>query len=545
MRCLNCGNEIGEKKVCPVCNTPIRNVLCGQGNEQRRYSDETQIMYMEDFDGTEFENAETQEAVTENSAAGEIAEEKITEGKSAVITDESIDKLLCIKPEKKKWSVKKRLLIVGLTVAVMLIISVVILIVKDRKYWSGLAKPEIIFAHDGMSYDINGSLIEKENVLNYIPDNAFMYKTSENGCAIWAEEAEKSDEGKHIKLKNKYGSFFVNNVTNNLADIHISTKGCYGAYSETWTYKKWVEDRNLEAGGKYETVKVTDLYRISPYGESKLMISTEASVVLKGITDKGTIIYIDSEKEETVLVSDTDEQTVEGKSKKTVVYNDTGTAYLLSEKGDLYLVKGNVGTDAGSTEDYGAVQFRKIATDVKDFYYVEDNGYVKKAKQVENIASSESVSIMILYVKEGTTYIYTAEKEEPSMRLMDEEIDCSKIAYLDTEQMYYEDGEIYRHYMKEENGTWTCAQTDKISEFENCCGKGYCVFRDGTMYYHDKWDWKLDTADEIKCLAGRWVYYVKNGETYRQDIRNKKIEKLFDMNMDIELIRNGDEAYGK
>ena len=532
MRCLNCGNEIGEKKVCPVCNTPIRNVLCGQGNEQRRYSDETQIMYMEDFDGTEFENAEAREAATENSAARGIAEEKITEEKitegGAVITDESIDKLLCIKPEKKKWSGKKRLLIAGLTVTVLLIIAVVIIIIKDRKYWSRLTKPEIIFVHDETSYDIDGNLIEKENA-----------------CAIWAEEAEKADEGKQINLKNKYGSFFVNNVTNNLADICISTRGCYGAYSETWTYKKWVEDRSLETGGKYETATVTDLYRISPYGESKLMVSTEDSVVLKGVTDRGTLIYIDSEKEETVLVSDTDERTVEGKSKKTVVYNDTGTAYLLSEKGDLYLAKGNAGTDVGSAEDYGNIQSRKIATDVKDFYYIEDNGYAKKAKQAESTASSESVSMMILYVKEGTTYIYTAEKEEPSMRLMNEEIDFSKIAYLDTGQMYYEDGEIYRHYTKEENGIWTCVQTDKISEFKNCCGKGYCVLRDGTMYFHDKWDWKLDAADEIKCLAGRWVYYTKNGETYRQDIRNKKIEKLFDMNMDIELMKNGDDAYDK
>lgn len=107
MRCLNCGNEIGEKKVCPICNTPIRNVLCGQGDKQMLHSDETQIMYMADFEGIEFENAETQETVTENGATGEIAEEKITEGRNAVITDEFFDKLLCIKPEKKKWSVKK------------------------------------------------------------------------------------------------------------------------------------------------------------------------------------------------------------------------------------------------------------------------------------------------------------------------------------------------------------------------------------------------------------------------------------------------------
>lgn len=537
MRCLNCGNEIGERKVCPACNTPIRNVLCGQGDEQKQYSDETQIMYMEDFDGIEFENVETQEAVTENSAA-----RKATEEKKAVITDESIDKLLCIKPEKKKWSVKKRLLTIGLTAVALLIIAFVIIIIKDRKYWSRLAKPEIIFVHDETSYDIKGNLIEEENVFNFIPDKALMYKTSDNSCAIWAEEA---DEGIHISLKNKYGSFFVKNVTNNLVNIRISSLGCYGAYSETWTYKKWVEDRSLEAGGKYETVKVTDIYRISPYGESKLMVSKEASVVLKGVTDKGSIIYIDSEKEETVFESDTDEEVIEGKSKKTVVYNDTGIAFSLSKKGDLYLVKGNAKTENESAQDYGNIQSRKIATEVKDFYYIDDNGYVKKVKRIEDVASSESISVMIIYVKEGTTYIYTAGKEELSMRLMDEEIDFSKIAYIDTEQMYYEDGEIYRHYSKEENGIWTCVQTDKISEFKNCCGKGYCVLRDGTIYYHDKWDWKLDTADEIKCLAGRWVYYIENGETYRQDIRNKKIEKLFSMNMDIELIKNGDDAYGK
>lgn len=433
-------------------------------------------------------------------------------------------------------------MIAGMTVTALLIIAVVIIIIKDRKYWRGLVKPEMIFVYDETSYDIKGNLIEKEDALNFIPDKAFLYKISDNNCAIWAE---KADEGIHISLKNKYGSFFVKNVTNNLISVCISSKGCYGAYSETWTYKKWVEDRNLEAGGKYETVKVTDLYRISPYGESKLMVSTEDFVVLKGITDKGTIIYIDSEKEETVFVSDTDEKTVEGKSKKTVVYNDMGTAYLLSEKGDLYLVKSDAGTDAEGAEYYGNIQSSKIATDVKDFYYIEDNGYVKKAKQIEIAASSESISMMIIYVKEGTTYIYTAEKEEPSMRLMDEEIDFSKITYLDTEQMYYKDGEIYRHYTKEGNGIWTCVQTDKILEFKNCCGKGYCVLRDGTMYYHDKWDWKLDAADEIKCLAGRKVYYVKNGETYRQDIRNRKIEKLFGMNMDIEIIKNGDAANGK
>ncbi|MCM1084556.1 MAG: hypothetical protein NC393_13870 [Clostridium sp.] len=537
MRCLNCGNEIGERKVCPVCKAPIRNVLCGQDNEQKRYTDETQIMSITDFDGIEFENAKMQEEVTEHSAVKKIPEEK-----KAVITDENIDKLLCSKPKKKKWSVKKRVLITGLIAAVLLIIAATIIFIKDRKYWNKLVKPQIIFVHDETSYNINGNLIEKENVLNFIPNEAFLYKTSDNSCAIWAEEA---DGGMHISLKNKYGSFFVKKVTNDLVNICISSKGCYSAYSETWTYEKWVEDRSIEAGGKYETVKVTDLYRISPYGESKLMVSKEAPIVLSGITDTGSIIYIDSEKEETVFVSDTDEETIEGTSKKTVVYNDTGIAFLLSEKGDLYLVKGNAKTDTDSVENYGTILSQKIATEVKDFYFIDDNGYVKKAKQIENVASSESVSMMIIYVKEGTTYIYTAGKEEPSMRLLDEEIDFSKIAYIDTEEMYYEDGEIYRHYSKEENGTWTCVQTDKISEFKNCCGKGYSVLRDGTIYYHDKWDWKLDDADEIKCLAGRWVYYIKNGETYRQDVRNKKIEKLFSMNMDIELIKNGEDAYVK
>ncbi len=534
MRCLNCGTEMGNHKVCPVCNTPGRNILCGENIEAEYYGDETQIMYQDNLDNVPVKYQDAIEKKNDN-------EIKITETKkSYVITDENIDKLLGDNsPKKKKSHLKKVLFIIGIITVVLLLTGIAIIFIKDRKYWEGLKNPEIIFSYEGKSYDINGNLIENEDALECVPDNALMCKVSDNKSVIWCEE---TDKGTNISLKNIYGTFLVQNVPNKLVNIYISSKGCYGAYSETWTYRTWVEDRNSESGGRYETVNVTDLYRISPYGESKLMVSEEKPITLTGVTDDGNIIYIDDEENETVSMSDTDREIIDGKVDKAVIYNDTGAGIFLTDKGELYYIKGNIEMHGNNIGDYENTESYKIATDVKDFYYINDNGYEKKVKQVEDIASTESISMMIIYVKEGVTYVHDTGNKAASTRLMNQEIDILKIYYLEDKQIYYRDGEIFRHYIKKDSGLWTYEETDRILRLKNCCGKGYCELRDGIVYYHDKMDWKLDNADEIKCLAGRWVYYVKDGKTYRQDIRNKKTEKLFEMDMNIELIQNEEGA---
>lgn len=523
MRCLSCGAEMGQHKVCPVCNTPGHNVLCGQEDTKENNWEETQIMYQEMLN---VPDAVYEKEKNNNEKANETSRDE----EHSVLPKELFEVKKKDKLNKKKKTKCKIAIIVVLVLVIVVFLSIIV--IKNIKYWSGLPEITVTFFDGNNEYDVNGNLmipVITEEQLSQ-KSNKYAISNSQNG-AIWSEKTENQYD---IYVLSDNGNYKVQEHLNNISDIYISSNAVYAAYSTTWTYKKWVEDHSTENGGYYDVITVVDLYRVSPYGECKRMASLEEKVELSGVTDNGAIIYVNKDENNTVVLMDNMQTAIDGEINKAVVFSELNAAVFLSDNGDLYYMC-PFGTVKNENVDNETVESYLIATGVENFIYTEDDKYNQIVKSVNGIMTSDSSSSLIMYTKNGNTYIHNCISMDVPMRLANETVRADGVLNINAECILYEKDGKYYQFDKQKNGTWIKTEIDNIEQYYNKCGKGHIELRDGTMHFCNLISRKLDKADEIKCLAGTWVYYVKENKLYRQNIFSKKIEKLFDRDMKIEI----------
>lgn len=526
MRCLSCGAEMGQHKICPVCNTPGHNVLCGQGDTRERNWEDTQIMYQEMLNVTDTVYEEEKDNDEKKGKPGNSENHSVLPKELFEVKKK--DK---INEANKK---KKARYIISFIVAVVLVIVIFfsIIVIKNIRYWSGLPQVDITFSDGNNMYDMKGNVITPIITAEQLSQKAYKYaiSNSQNG-AVWSEMIENQYD---IYLLNDNGNYNVQENLDNISDIYISSNAIYAAYSTTWTYKEWVEDRSSENGGFYDVITVVDLYRVSPYGECKRMASLEENVKLSGVTDNGALIYVNKDENNSVVLMDNMQTSIDGEINKAVVFSELNAAVFLSDNGDLYYMC-PFETLKTETVDHEAVGSYMIATGVEDFMYTEDDKYTQEVRSINGAVTTDSSSSFIMYMKNGNTYIHDCSSMEVPMRLADEALIADGVLRINIACVLYQKDGRYFQYDKQQNGTWIKTEIDGIEEYYNVCGKGYIEIRNETMYFCNIISRKLDRADEVKCLAGTWVYYVKDDKLYRQNIFNKKIEKLFDRDMNIEI----------
>lgn len=526
MRCLSCGAEMGRHKICPVCNTPGHNVLCGQDDTRESNWEDTQIMYQEmlSVPDTAYEEEKDNNERTGKSGNYEyhsVLPEELFEVKKKDKTD---------KTNKKKKAGYIIIVIAAVVSAIVIFISV--MVIKNIRYWYGLPEVDITFSDGNNMYDIKGNIIPPVITEEQLSQKAYNYaiSNSQNG-AVWSEKTENQYD---IYVLNDNGNYKVQENLDNISDIHISSNAIYAAYSTTWSYKEWVEDRSSENGGFYDVITVVDLYRVSPYGECKRMASLEENVKLSGVTDNGALIYVNKDENNTVVLMDNMQTSIDGEIYKAVVFNELNAAVFLSGNGNLYYMC-PFDTLKNGDVDHEAPESYMIATGVEDFVYTESGQYTQGVKSIDGVVTTDSSSSLIMYMKNGNTYIHDCSSMDAPMRLADEALTADGVLRIHAACVLYKKDGKYFQYDRQQNGTWIKTEIDGIEKYYNACGKGYIELRNETMYFCNIISRKLDRADEVRCLAGTWVYYVKDGKLYRQNIFNKNIEILFDRDMKIEI----------
>lgn len=529
MRCKKCGAEIGEERVCPFCDTPIKNVLVAdrtdkgiginkedeaaklpQYSSEAFNSDETTVLNLDSIDGLKDQekvspekdedkiDCNTMDDIEEVSQDLEKEPSKI---RTSVIPDYKIN-------ERKRWSKKRKILTLVSAFFIVLIIIIVsagVYIFKQyKKYIKGLKESDICFIDematplDACYYiDKNEELVEVKNVYSYLN-----------------RSVEKKDADQWIK------------TNENALNYVISSKRNYAAYQINGSYT-YIEEGYKPSENKTITMHTFDLYLekedqeiVKIYHEEK----KEGIIEVAGVTDEGEIIYNDTEKNKAFMVSCSSAVNEIGeKITKALFYKEDGILFLQADGQLIYKKK---------TGDSQVI----VASDVNDVFFSygdERYGYIISFDQT--VISTDSENLFIIYKNNKDEYY-----------LKDLRSDMADSVKIDKNSIKIDSIKIYEISDKDDESSVndTNERTDgkklKIKEADisnkDLSGDGELYITDKGLEYKLKFYHRnLGSADKILALDGRYAYVIKNGKTVRIDVFTKKEKVLFDKKMQIKF----------
>lgn len=548
MKCLACGNEIGERKVCPICGTPTKNVLCGDVDTSHAAEDATGIMYENTvfMKGIKPEVKKPIKQESKKNLEREESNDKTTKAVSVIpdfVEDDGFG--------NKKKKVKKIVIVV--LFSIILIAAVVITIIfifKEKKYLAGLPGYTISYydSQNGISYQEDKSISYIYNGQQENPDiatdgSSIVYLNGDSLMTIQQNEEKEiaakiveaykvSPDAKSVlygvERDGKVDVYLYKGGTNtlvreqldNLKDIVVSGNGDYFAFLTTWTYQEWKENHQLPEGGEYITNTVYDIYSVSPYGEDKFRIEIEnEELKLNYITNIGNIYY--SNLGQNVLSLETSgENSGLCSSASMLMYYETLNKLIVVTDDRRFVL-----CDLEGNEQ------KLIATDVDDVYYVYSHCGFCEYKKLEESSENKSNSIVVVYTKGDKVYYNDLNDADDTMYLFNG--DASALQIIDEHSFYYENNGLLKYTYKDGKVTSTLANPCKY----NKSGRGYVYLEDGMiMYVKKKKAREICEAQEIKMLVGNSVYYVSENKLYKVNLKGKlKPELLFDNNIDVEI----------
>ncbi|MCR4839225.1 MAG: hypothetical protein K5897_09900 [Eubacterium sp.] len=361
MHCQTCGAEIGDRKVCPFCDTPIRNVLVAgyqpayEPPGEGAVGDTTVIRQESAAAATPVrkKNPTLTESLTA-AAAFPAAEKKVW---GSVIPDYIDDPKHGSKAgsksssDHKKRKKRKWIILTAALLGVLLIATATVFFVLNKK---------------------------KKTYIEGLKDVSVTFK-----------ESTDSDSDPGEKNRSLYQSMLSGTDT---ADFFVSTSGEYAAYETEDTRTDWVEDHS-EAGGHEKTVYIFELHLLSKNRERLDLCRFEKEqgrIDLLGVTDQGALIFNDTEEGRSFELTDNGESRDLGGLMKMGVFYESGEAVFLTENGDLF----------GKTDD----AIRQLSSDVSDVYYLDGGKYYGYLKPVEKITSTASSLRWLVYTSAGSWY---------------------------------------------------------------------------------------------------------------------------------------------
>ncbi len=493
MRCKKCGAEIGEERVCPFCDTPIKNVLVAERTDKEMgknkeaeaallpqdsseifNSDETTVLDLDRIDDLKeqskesFESVEDKKSSNTTEAIEEVSHDSEKEPsmiRTSVIPDYKIK-------ERKRWSKKRKILtLVSAFFIVLLSISLatgVYIFMKYKNYIKGLKGANICFV-DTYTTSLDAYYyIDKKDDLVYVFSSGRRYEAYQvNGSYTYTEAGYKPSENKIITM---------------------------------YTFDLYLKKEDQE------------IIRI--YHEEK----TDGAIEIIGVTDKGEIIYNDTEKDKCMLVSTAGSPYELGKSIKEGLFFEEGKKLILQS--DRQLIFSSRKSDSGEFI---------VASNVTDFYFIygdEDGGYIRSVD--ENITSTDSENLFIIYKNNKDEYF-----------LKDLRSDLADSVKIDKNSINIDSLTIYeisdKDNVSNENtdGKKLEIKEEDISN-KDLSGDGELDITDKGLVYKLKFYHRnLGSVDKVLALDGRYVYVIKNGKTARIDVFTKKEKVLFDKEMQI------------
>lgn len=513
MRCEKCGADIGEKKVCPFCSTPIKNVLVEtELNASYPYDSEikmTRYIDMEDADQTSVMISPYVDCVSTgiivsdtSSPVGkrDVAELEKIEGVSAKSQDKQgkIKKRKIIKinaktevdekyssvipdfeiVEKKGKTTKQKIVITCVIVSVCLLAAICVigydLVKKYKKYVSGLR-------------DLNVIVYEETELVD---NRMFEWQEGVN-CLI----VQNIKSQQIIEIETPQYDTFV-----------TSSCGNYGAFRTVSSYEVWVEDRS-DAGKHKETIYVYELYLVTQYGEKVKVFNIEKQVgeiLLVGVTDDGGVVYTDTEKHVSNCVSRKNNISFDVEIQSLLIYPD-GLFVFIDVNNQLIIKKEGQGDE---------IEDQIVSSSVEKLYYLDSKGDYGLLKEMQGVVSTDSISRTLAYKSNNRVFkINLLNEDNDSLPFLEEALIVDDKTYMTSDLVVVEPGKVNL------NGK---GKLSINTEKRLCYQQG--------LYKH-----KLVLCDEIVALVGTKAYYMHDSRMYEIDVFTKKNKEISDHKMKVIL----------
>ena len=513
MRCEKCGADIGEKKVCPFCSTPIKNVLVETGlSASQPYDSEIKMMGnidMEDVDqtsvmtspyidymstgiivsdalspvtkGEDVELKKIEEVSAEpRDKQGKIKKRKIIKLNAKTEADEKYSSVI---PdfdivEKESKTTKQKIIITCVIVVVCLLLGMCVIgyvsVKEYKKYVSSLR-------------DLNVIVYEETELVD-------------NRMFEW-QEGEDCLTVRNIKSQQ------IIEIETSLYDTFVTSScGNYGAFRTVSSYEVWVEDRS-EAGKHKETIYVYELYLVTQYGEKVKVFNTEKQVgeiLLLGVTDGGGVVYTDTEKHVSNCVSRKNNISFDVEIQSLLIYPD-GLFVFTDVNNQLLIKKEGQGDE---------IEDQIVSSSVERLYYLDSKGDYGLLKEMQGVVSTDSISRTLAYkCNNGIFKINLLNEDNDSLPFLEEALIIDDKTYMTSDLVVVEPGKV------------------------NLNGKGKLSINteNRLCYYQGLYKRKLVFCDEIVALVGTKAYYMYDSKMYEIDVFTKKNKEISDHKMKVIL----------
>ena len=475
MRCQVCGAEIGDKKVCPLCGSPMKNVLVGgyggaDGNAGPPYEDDPQTMVVpssHEAQVSEYGTASPRGKDTKpEGSAGPSAEKKSKMYTQSVIPDATV-------PEKKpKMSKKKKIILFSILGVVLVLVicgvTAFLLYKSCKSYLEELKAVKVSFVEP----DSNPRKDMEAFYQNAAGDAEYtIFKVSSGGTYAAFETEDK----KTMTVVDSITGENTEEVVYSF-EFYLITKS-----KEVLFVQRYEKKVKKEEDGK-------DVGRID----------------LIGVSDRGIIVFNDTERGKSFLLAD-------GASESEL--GDPVKSALLYANGDvLYL------TDAEEAKKTqlcykGGDADRLIASGVEAFSFMDGGEFYGSIRPVEEVTSTTSISRVVIYQSGSVLF----RKDMDDSRIGGDIWEGNLGSWTDT-----------TIYDKEMN---IVAVPEK-----DVSGDGRYEYEDGDLIFRWKWFHRnLGHVDDVVCLAGDKIYCMKGGQLYSVDVFSKEEEKIADHKMQLIL----------
>lgn len=627
MKCKICGSEIGNRRFCNMCGAEapadsvtqtqlknpsesLRQSMIGQSGplklvytDDGAYQEKNVLKTEQDAGNTETDGTTV---LTDADSFGlysgtvygkQEKEEKVI---NEYVKAKSKKELRKEKKEKKKAEqgyVNKipfivtiiilAVFTVGLTVALIYFIFfgnkvyIEVLAEIDSTMYAYSEADDTVMVCDGTGKKLTGvSTADK-----VAADNSALIRYNENGDLVYqfidgSETTLGSVDNYYananltaiVTVKNNtdsvsLGFFYEGKLLNNMGnfdsvrDVKVSDTGGYFSFCTDYTETRWENDSSLPQGGHYIQVPMNDVYIVNYNGETKKILTSEIKITPNYITSDGQLFYTDAEKKKLYIYQNGEADDVLYDAYNIIFYENLNSFLILTKDYELW---------------YGSFAEKRqepylVATGVEDVYMVggnknfEDYRNVRRSYKVTRSCSSYDTDMLILYTKNGSTYINEPALLSDSVKLRATSEDADTFfTYEDT--AYYKAGEkLYRMdkdtlISSEENKrtgevieTYNWSEGYEVADigdnYYDILNDGKVIFlKEGVLSYYDGNE--IQTYDEgvLMCAVNDsscGFMYIKNtGELYySMGPETGDAEKLCDVSTVTTLAVTNETAY--
>ena len=536
MKCIVCGNEIGNSRYCQMCgadngvdNGAYSGAMYG-GNSGYAYSSANILVGDQENnkspDGTTVLSFEEMAKISKSDILSENNEQLNKSNDNIIPEYEKPKSKKEIKSEEKELKKSQQgyvnlvpFIIAIIALGILLILAVAVLIyyiffgrkeyieimpeVSASIYIDDTANNQIISSEGEILSDLDGA----EKVAQNMESALFLEESGElihryidgkekNLGAVTYYYANdnlttivcltENEEKYNIDVWYDEARYSVENQLNNVNNVVLSDQKGYFAFLNEYEETYWEENERLDDGGENITIVHRDLYLVNGNGESKLIYSTEDNAIkINYVTNNGYIFFTEENKNGTYIIKDGEEKRIGYGCESIIYYEDIDQYIMLDTNGDMYygVISSRineaeaVATNIDHLIDIGGNQQQEGYENVGEGILIYDGGY------------SYSETPQIAYEKNESMYFIRPEYMNESVKVSETIDNITDIYSWNNEKVFFiEENKfgvislVSREESEEDKDTYVETWSEyRLIKREK--GKDVSVLADGSFLY--------------------------------------------------------------